>query len=400
MKISDYEKVQDLHDADAFLVDGDRGTKTILTTHLAKQIFSRIGSKELLDKATPSALPEDTQLEPYDLITVQTGDGMRKATYETFLNGVDALPKTSDEYFNFLDVFADWTIRKSVLRNKKLNMTDLTSLLPKIAENDFKGLFIGDYWIGTGDGIFAGKPWTGVIADFNTGSYWGSYYNLTDRVASPHLCLLLYSLNGETGSGNTYSIYHSSDLDRFPDDQRTICNSTIFNSLATNGNDSYKLYERFMTLILGQEWSNNKSHVRKTELKYKVNPSSLAIKTSPFILPSLEMMGGYGRLISSNSMIPRTEFLSPIKNVYENAHNISLISKYPQFLFKPTIKTLETNSSTSNMGTILRNELYTTSDVWQFFRISGANYGNLPYIDMYMTVSTAAVAVTTYTFLC
>lgn len=144
MKISDYEKVQDLHDADAFLVDGDRGTKTILTTHLAKQIFSRIGSKELLDKATPSALPEDTQLEPTDLITVQTGDGMRKATYETFLNGVDALPKTSDEYFNFLDVFADLPIRNSVVRGK--NVTDLYNWSTYIGKQA-KGLFLADYVI-------------------------------------------------------------------------------------------------------------------------------------------------------------------------------------------------------------------------------------------------------------
>lgn len=158
MKISDYEKVQDLHDADAFLVDGDRGTKTILTTHLAKQIFSRIGSKELLDKATPAVLPEDTALEPSDLIAVQTGDGMRKVSFATLTKMYDKMPKTSDEYFEMLDAFADIPMRNIFVRGKDVtNAKDWSSS----TNRDAKGLFLGDYVI-----IPGLEEYPAEIADF------------------------------------------------------------------------------------------------------------------------------------------------------------------------------------------------------------------------------------------
>lgn len=145
MKISDYEKVQTLQDTDAFVIDGPRGTKTILTTHLAKQIFNRIGSADLMAKATPSVLPEDTALEPSDLIAVQTGDGMRKVKFETMLNATDKLPRTSSAYFEFLDVFADIPMRKNAYRGKNLG-----TVISKEQANSFrtngKGIFLGDYW--------------------------------------------------------------------------------------------------------------------------------------------------------------------------------------------------------------------------------------------------------------
>lgn len=161
MNIADYDKVQDLRDTDAFLIDGARGTKTILTTHLAKQIFNRIGSKELLDKATPSVLPEDTALEPSDLIAVQTGDGMRKVRFETLTNMYADMPKTSDEYFEMLDAFADRSMRNNIYRGKKLG-----AVFSPNAHINAKGMFVGDYFERT---VSTGATIKWVFVDLNYG---------------------------------------------------------------------------------------------------------------------------------------------------------------------------------------------------------------------------------------
>lgn len=279
MNISDYEKVQTLNDADAFLVDGSRGTKTILTTHLAKQIFSRVGSKELLDKATPSVLPEDTQLEPSDLVAVQTGDGMRKVKYETFLNGVDKLPKTSDEYFEMLDAFADRAMRNSVYRGKNIGNV--------INVNDHynaKGLFVGDYLEHT---LSNGGKIEWHFVDLNYGYSVATHinysvimpiYNCTRTQASPFL--KEYSLESILTSG-----YSGSSVRKYLIEDK----STDFKNIS----EVYSVFPENIfpqvnhTIVTG--YANNDNDVPLTGLVY-----------DRFILPKVRQLLGFNTASNSN----------------------------------------------------------------------------------------------------
>jgi len=58
MKITDYEKVQQLVSNNIFLLDGDNGTKTILATDMAKALIGLLSSQDFISGVNLSELSQ------------------------------------------------------------------------------------------------------------------------------------------------------------------------------------------------------------------------------------------------------------------------------------------------------------------------------------------------------
>lgn len=159
MKITDYEKVEELVDSNVFLLDGPNGTKGILAKDLAAALFGLMGSKDLTDKIKLSELDQITALTSDDKFLVGTANGNKA------IAGSDAM-------FAILDAFAPVEMRRRVFRGKNLGAAFTSAQKAAINNGSFKGLWLGDYW------VIGGHTWR--IADFD---YW---WNCGDTAFTKH----------------------------------------------------------------------------------------------------------------------------------------------------------------------------------------------------------------------
>ena len=79
MKITDYEKVQELAASNIFLLDGPNGTKTIAADALAKALIGLLSSKDFIGGVNLSELTQINKLVTGNKLLV--GDYGRKQGY-------------------------------------------------------------------------------------------------------------------------------------------------------------------------------------------------------------------------------------------------------------------------------------------------------------------------------
>lgn len=164
MKITDYEKVQNLSVSNIFLLDGDNGTKTILASDLAKALIGLLSSKDFISGVNLSELDQINTLVSGDKILVGTSAGNKSIS-------------AGDSLFAVLDAFAPAEMRRNVFRGKNLGSVVTAEQKANIKNGSFKGFFLGDYW------AIGGRNWR--IVDFN---YW---INCGDtNFTTPHLVIM------------------------------------------------------------------------------------------------------------------------------------------------------------------------------------------------------------------
>lgn len=164
MKITDYEKVQQLVSNNIFLLDGDNGTKTILATDMAKALIGLLSSQDFISGVNLSELSQINTLSSSDKLLIGTATGNKA------IGANDAL-------FAILDAFAPVEMRRNVFRGKNLGSVVTAEQKTNIQNGTFKGFFLGDYW------TIGGHNWR--IVDFN---YW---MNCGDtNFTTPHLVIM------------------------------------------------------------------------------------------------------------------------------------------------------------------------------------------------------------------
>ena len=164
MKITDYEKVQQLTDTNIFLLDGDNGTKTILAPALAKALVGLMSSQDFISGLNLSELNQMNTFAAGDKILVGTAAGNKSIG-------------ASDALFAMLDAFSTVEMRRTIFRGKNLGVVVTAEQKANIQNGSFKGFFLGDYW-SIGERIWR-------IADFN---YW---INCGDSTVPPnHLVIM------------------------------------------------------------------------------------------------------------------------------------------------------------------------------------------------------------------
>lgn len=164
MKITDYEKVQELAASNIFLLDGPNGTKTIAADALAKALIGLLSSKDFIGGVNLSELTQINKLVTGNKLLVGTTDGNKAIAAE-------------DALFAMLDSFAPVELRRVIFRGKNLG-TALTAVQKAaIKDGSFKGMFLGDYW------SIGGRIWRIVDMD-----YW---YNCGDTAFTSHHLVIM-----------------------------------------------------------------------------------------------------------------------------------------------------------------------------------------------------------------
>ena len=164
MKITDYEKVQELAASNIFLLDGPNGTKTIAADALAKALIGLLSSKDFIGGVNLSELTQINELVTGNKLLVGTTDGNKAIAAE-------------DALFAMLDSFAPVELRRVIFRGKNLG-TALTAVQKAaIKDGSFKGMFLGDYW------SIGGRIWRIVDMD-----YW---YNCGDTAFTSHHLVIM-----------------------------------------------------------------------------------------------------------------------------------------------------------------------------------------------------------------
>lgn len=164
MKITDYEKVQELAASNIFLLDGPNGTKTIAADALAKALIGLLSSKDFIGGVNLSELTQINELVSGNKLLVGTTDGNKAIAAE-------------DALFAMLDGFAPVELRRVLFRGKNLG-TALTAVQKAaIKDGSFKGMFLGDYW------SIGGRIWRIVDMD-----YW---YNCGDTAFTSHHLVIM-----------------------------------------------------------------------------------------------------------------------------------------------------------------------------------------------------------------
>lgn len=164
MKITDYEKVQQLATNSIFLLDGDNGTKTILAADMAKALVGLLSSQDFISGVNLSELSQINTLSTSDKLLIGTTSGNKA------IGANDAL-------FAILDAFAPAEMRRTIFRGKNLGSVVTTEQKTNIQNGTFKGFFLGDYWV-IGD-----HTWRIVDID-----YW---YNCGDTAFTKHHLVIM-----------------------------------------------------------------------------------------------------------------------------------------------------------------------------------------------------------------
>ena len=212
MKITDYEKVQELAASNIFLLDGPNGTKTIAADALAKALIGLLSSKDFIGGVNLSELTQINKLVTGNKLLVGTTDGNKAIAAE-------------DALFAVLDSFAPVELRRVIFRGKNLG-TALTAVQKAaIKDGSFKGMFLGDYW------NIGGRIWRIVDMD-----YW---YNCGDTAfTSHHLVIMpdeaLYNAQMNTTNVTTGGYVGSEMYKKNLENAKTIVNAAFQGSVLTH----------------------------------------------------------------------------------------------------------------------------------------------------------------------
>ena len=212
MKITDYEKVQELAASNIFLLDGPNGTKTIAADALAKALIGLLSSKDFIGGVNLSELTQINKLVTGNKLLVGTTDGNKAIAAE-------------DALFAMLDGFAPVELRRVLFRGKNLG-TALTAVQKAaIKDGSFKGMFLGDYW------SIGGRIWRIVDMD-----YW---YNCGDTAfTSHHLVIMpdeaLYNAQMNTTNVTTGGYVGSEMYKNNLANAKTIVNAAFQGSVLTH----------------------------------------------------------------------------------------------------------------------------------------------------------------------
>lgn len=212
MKITDYEKVQELAASNIFLLDGPNGTKTIAADALAKALIGLLSSKDFIGGVNLSELTQINELVSGNKLLIGTTDGNKAIAAE-------------DALFAMLDGFAPVELRRVIFRGKNLG-TALTAVQKAaIKDGSFKGMFLGDYW------SIGGRIWRIVDMD-----YW---YNCGDTAfTSHHLVIMpdeaLYNAQMNTTNVTTGGYVGSEMYKSNLANAKTIANAAFPNSVLTH----------------------------------------------------------------------------------------------------------------------------------------------------------------------
>ena len=212
MKITDYEKVQELAASNIFLLDGPNGTKTIAADALAKALIGLLSSKDFIGGVNLSELTQINKLVTGNKLLVGTTDGNKAIAAE-------------DALFAMLDSFAPVELRRVIFRGKNLG-TALTAVQKAaIKDASFKGMFLGDYW------NIGGRIWRIVDMD-----YW---YNCGDTAfTSHHLVIMpdeaLYNAQMNTTNVTTGGYVGSEMYKKNLENAKTIVNAAFQGSVLTH----------------------------------------------------------------------------------------------------------------------------------------------------------------------
>lgn len=212
MKITDYEKVQELAASNIFLLDGSNGTKTIAADALAKALIGLLSSKDFIGGVNLSELIQINELVSGNKLLIGTTDGNKAIAAE-------------DALFAMLNSFAPVELRRVIFRGKNLG-TALTAVQKAaIKDGSFKGMFLGDYW------SIGGRIWRIVDMD-----YW---YNCGDTAfTSHHLVIMpdeaLYSAQMNTTNVTTGGYVGSEMYKNKMANAKTIVNATFQGSVLTH----------------------------------------------------------------------------------------------------------------------------------------------------------------------
>lgn len=212
MKITDYEKVQELAASNIFLLDGPNGTKTIAADALAKALIGLLSSKDFIGGVNLSELTQINELVSGNKLLVGTTDGNKAIAAE-------------DALFAMLDSFAPVELRRVLFRGKNLG-TALTAVQKAaIKDGSFKGMFLGDYW------SIGGRIWRIVDMD-----YW---YNCGDTAfTSHHLVIMpdeaLYNAQMNTTNVTTGGYVGSAMYKSNLANAKTIVNAAFQGSVLTH----------------------------------------------------------------------------------------------------------------------------------------------------------------------
>lgn len=212
MKITDYERVQELAASNIFLLDGPNGTKTIAADALAKALIGLLSSKDFIGGVNLSELTQINKLVTGNKLLVGTTDGNKAIAAE-------------DALFAMLDSFAPVELRRVIFRGKNLG-TALTAVQKAaIKDGSFKGMFLGDYW------NIGGRIWRIVDMD-----YW---YNCGDTAfTSHHLVIMpdeaLYNAQMNTTNVTTGGYVGSEMYKKNLENAKTIINAAFQGSVLTH----------------------------------------------------------------------------------------------------------------------------------------------------------------------
>ena len=212
MKITDYEKVQELAASNIFLLDGPNGTKTIAADALAKALIGLLSSKDFIGGVNLSELTQINKLVTGNKLLVGTTDGNKAIAAE-------------DALFAMLDSFAPVELRRVIFRGKNLG-TALTAVQKAaIKDASFTGMFLGDYW------NIGGRIWRIVDMD-----YW---YNCGDTAfTSHHLVIMpdeaLYNAQMNTTNVTTGGYVGSEMYKKNLEKAKTIVNAAFQGSVLTH----------------------------------------------------------------------------------------------------------------------------------------------------------------------
>ena len=212
MKITDYEKVQELAASNIFLLDGPNGTKTIAADALAKALIGLLSSKDFIGGVNLSELTQINELVSGNKLLVGTTDGNKAIAAE-------------DALFAMLDGFAPVELRRVLFRGKNLGTALTTVQKAAIKDGSFKGMFLGDYW------SIGGRIWRIVYMD-----YW---YNCGDTAfTSHHLVIMpdeaLYNAQMNTTNVTTGGYVGSAMYKSNLANAKTIVNAAFQGSVLTH----------------------------------------------------------------------------------------------------------------------------------------------------------------------
>lgn len=212
MKITDYEKVQELAASNIFLLDGPNGTKTIVADALAKALIGLLSSKDFIGGVNLSELTQINKLVTGNKLLVGTTDGNKAIAAE-------------DALFAMLDSFAPVELRRVIFRGKNLGTALTVVQKAAIKDGSFKGMFLGDYW------NIGGRIWRIVDMD-----YW---YNCGDTAfTSHHLVIMpdeaLYNAQMNTTNVTTGGYVGSEMYKKNLENAKTIVNAAFQGSVLTH----------------------------------------------------------------------------------------------------------------------------------------------------------------------